>query len=183
MRAAADAPSGRAHLASGYPSEEQGDPMTNRHTKTAIAAASVGALAAGATIATAAPAHSARGQRIHLVEVQRNNTQLDLGAKGFSPGDRQTISSDLFTPAGRKAGRLDDDCAITQAAARPEAVCTFTITLQHGQLTGGFAQNLAAPRSSKRQAITGGTGRYAGARGELRVGREGKRTPFVIELR
>jgi hypothetical protein len=157
--------------------------MTNRHIKLAIAIASAGALAVGATLAAAAPVHSPRGQRIDLVEVQRNNTQLDLGAKGFSPGDRQTISSDLFTRAGRNAGRFDDDCAITQAGARPEAVCTFTITLQHGQLTGAFAQSLAASRSGKRQAITGGTGRYAGVRGEVRVGREGKRTPLVIELR
>jgi hypothetical protein len=156
----------------------------SRHLKPLIAIAAAGALAAGTAIATAAsPAHPARGQRIHLVEIQRNSTQLDLGAKGFSPGDRQTITSDLLTPSDRKAGRLDDDCAITQAGTRPEATCTFVITLHDGQLSGAFAQNLAAPDANKRQAITGGTGRFAGARGELRAGREGKRTPFVIVLR
>jgi hypothetical protein len=138
--------------------------------------AAVGALVSGS-------AHAARAHRIHLVEVERNSTQLDLGAKGFSRGDRQTIVSDLFTPAGRRAGRLDDDCAITQAGSRPEAVCTFTITLKQGQLSGAFAQDLAAPDAAKRQAITGGTGRFAAARGQLVAGREGERTPFVIELR
>jgi hypothetical protein len=56
------------------------------------------------------------------------------------------------------------------------------LTLDDGQLSGSFAQNLAAPDSGKRQAITGGTGRYARARGELRAGREGKHTPFTILL-
>jgi len=151
-------------------------------TKLALAVAGVGALGAGTAIATASPVHSARTQQIRLVEVERNSTQLDLGAKGFSPGDRQTITSDLFTPSGRKAGRLDDDCAITQAGSRPEALCSFVLTLHDGQLSGSFAQNLAAPDSGMRQAITGGTGRYARARGELRGGREGKRTPFAIRL-
>jgi hypothetical protein len=154
--------------------------------KPAVTIIAAGALAAGAGIATATPTHHAREARareIRLIEVQRKSTQLDLGATGFSPGDRQTITSDLFTPSGHKAGRLDDDCTITQAGKRPEAVCTFVITLGGGQLTGAFAQNLAASDSGKRQAITGGTGRFAGARGELRAGREGKRTPFVIVLR
>jgi hypothetical protein len=158
--------------------------IRSRHLKPVIAVAGAGALAAGTAIATAAsPAHTAGGRRISLVEVQRNSTQLDLGAKGFSPGDRQTISSDLFTPSGGKAGRLDDDCAITQTGSRPEATCTFVITLHDDQLSGAFAQNLAAPDAGKRQAITGGTGRFAGARGEISAGREGKRTPFVIMLR
>lgn len=139
--------------------------------------------ATGALVAGAGPASAAHHTRLHLVEVQRDSTQIDLGAKGFSPGDRQTIRSDLYAPGGRKAGRLDDDCVITQAGKRPEAVCTFVMTLEGGQLTGAFAQNLAAPDAGKRQAITGGTGRYSGARGELRAGREGRRTPFVVVLR
>jgi hypothetical protein len=139
--------------------------------------------ATAAAVLTATSAHAARTHQLGLVEVQRSTAQLDLGAKGFSPGDRQTIRSDLFTPAGHRVGRLDADCAITQAGKRPEAVCTFVITLARGQLMGAFAQDLSAPDVGKRQAITGGTGRYAGAHGELRVGREGKRTPFVIALR
>jgi hypothetical protein len=150
--------------------------------KHALLVAGAAALAAGAAIAATAPAHTARARPIHLVEVERNSTQLDLGARGFSPGDRQTISSDLFTPSGHKAGRLDDDCAITQAGARPEAVCSFVITLRQGQLSGSFAQNLTARDADKRQAITGGTGRFTDAHGELRVGHEGARTPFEVVL-
>lgn len=140
--------------------------------------------ATAATLSTASEAHTATTtHQIRLVEVERISAQLDLGRRGFSPGDRQTIASDLYTPSGHLAGRLDDDCAITQTGSRPQAICSFVLTLPDGQLSGSFAQNLASSDSGKRQAITGGTGRYADARGEIRVTREGKRTPFTIYLR
>lgn len=161
--------------------------MNTQHAlKPAIAVIALGGAGLTAGIASATPVHraaAAQTRKIHLVEVQRASTQLDLGRKGFSPGDRQTIRSDVYTPGGAKAGRLDDDCAITQAGKRPEAVCSFVITLRKGQLTGEFAQNLAGSDSGKVQAITGGTGTYAGAQGQLTAGHEGKRTPFVIVLR
>jgi hypothetical protein len=151
-----------------------------------ILVATAAAFVAAAGVAAAAPhpdGHAASARRIRLVEVHMSSAQLDLGRKGFSPGDRQTINSDVLTPAGKKVGRLDDDCAITQAGRSPEAVCTFVITLRRGELTGGFSQSLAGPRGSKRQAITGGTGTYAGARGQIIVGAEGRRTPFTVVLR
>jgi hypothetical protein len=159
--------------------------MSKFNSKQVLVAAAAAVVAAGG-IATAAPgphAQAAAARRIQLVEVHMSSAQLDLGRKGFSPGDRQTIKSDVVTPAGKKVGRLDDDCAITQAGRSPEAICTFVLTLRGGQLTGGFAQSLAGPRVSKRQAITGGTGTYAGARGQIIVGTEGKRTPFTVALR
>ncbi len=148
-----------------------------------ITTAAAGLAATG--IATAAPGPSGHtaGRRIQLIERQRSSTQLDLGKKGFSAGDRQTITSDVLTPAGRKIGRLDDDCAITQADKQPEAVCTFVISLPHGQLTGTFAQSLSGPDAGKRQAITGGTGIYAGEHGQIVAGPEGNRTRFAILLR
>ena len=159
--------------------------MPKLNSKNVFAAAAVAAIAS-AGIAVAAPgpdAQLAAGRRLRLVEVQKGSEQLDLGKKGFSPGDRQTINSDVLTPAGKKVGRLDDDCAITQTGKAPEAVCTFVITLARGELTGSFAQSLAGSDAGKRQAITGGSGAYAGARGEIVAGEEGKQTPFTIVLR
>jgi hypothetical protein len=154
----------------------------NKVTSTALAITVVAATATTIASAASQAGQPAAGRSMRLVEVQRGDRQLDLGAKGFSAGDRQTIHSALFTPGGRPAGRLDDDCAITQAGSRPEAICTFVLTLSGGQLTGTFAQSLSKA-AAKQQAITGGTGRFAGARGELRAGAEGKRTPFTIVLR
>ena len=159
--------------------------MANFNSKHILVATAAAVLAAGG-VAVAAPGpggDAAAARRIRLVEVQRNNTQLDLGKKGFSPGDRQTIRSDVLTPAGKTVGRLDDDCAVTQTGKSPEVVCTFVISLAQGELTGGFAQSLAGSDAGKRQAITGGTGAYAGARGQIVVGTEGKLTPFTVVLR
>ncbi len=148
----------------------------------AVLAGAVAIIAASAVSGDSSRAATRPHALLHLVEVQRSSSQIDLGRRGFSAGDRQTIVSAILTPGGRRIGRLDDDCAITQAGARPEALCDFTITLPRGQLTGTFSENLAADAPGKRQAITGGTGMYAGAAGELRAGAEGRRTPFVIDL-
>jgi hypothetical protein len=150
----------------------------------AVVASCLGAVTALGTSRSAPTAASAsRAQRIRLVEIQRGNTQLDLGKRGFSPGDRQTITSDLERPKGGAAGRLDDDCAITAVGKRAGAVCNFVISLPGGQLTGEFFQSFGpGGEPGKLQAITGGTGRYARARGEIRVGTEGARTPFVVNL-
>ena len=159
--------------------------MSKLEAKQAFVAAAA-AVIVGGGIAAAAPGpdgHTAAARRIRLIEVQRSSAQLDLGEKGFSAGDRQTIASDVLTPAGKKIGRLDDDCAITQTGKAPQAVCTFVITLPRGELTGGFAQNLAGSDAGKRQAITGGSGAYAGARGQIVAGAEGKQTPFTVVLR
>src|SRR5436309_880318 len=48
-------------------------------------------------------------------------------------------------------------------AQRPQALCSFTITLPHGRLTETFSENLASRDAGERQAITGGTSAYAGA--------------------
>lgn len=133
--------------------------------------------AAGRTLAATSTAH-----RIHLVEVQRSSHMFDLGPKGFSAGDRQTITSAIYAPDGSRKGRLDDDCAVTQVGQRPEVICSFVLTLPHGQLTGNFAEDLSGDDVGKRQAITGGTADYAGASGQIVAGREGHRTPFVIVL-
>lgn len=153
----------------------------------ALAATTFAVIAAAVAGSCGSEAASDQGsastvRRIHLIEIVRGNTQLNLGRKGFSPGDRQTITSDVYNRAGRKVGRLDADCAITAVGKRAGAVCGSVITLPNGQLTGQIFRGFASA-SSKDQAITGGTHEYARARGQIRVGREGHRTPFVIELR
>jgi hypothetical protein len=159
-------------------------------TKTSSAVLALAFASCGAATALAASdrgsvaAETTRATRIHLVEIQRGSTQLDLGRKGFSSGDRQTITSDLEDARGHAVGRLDDDCAITAVGKRAGATCNFVITLSGGELSGQFFQSFGpGGDSGKLQAITGGTGRYEGARGQIRAGREGRRTPFVIELR
>lgn len=107
----------------------------------ALAATTFAVIAAAVAGSCGSEAASDQGsastvRRIHLIEIERGNTQLNLGRKGFSPGDRQTIASDVYNRAGRKVGRLDADCAITAVGKRAGAVCGSVITLPNGQLTG-----------------------------------------------
>ena len=123
----------------------------------AVLAGAVAIIAASAVSGDSSRA-ATRPHQLHLVEVQLASSQIDLGRRGFSAGDRQTIVSAILTPGGRRIGRLDDDCAITQAGARPEALCDFTITLPRGQLTGTFSETTGAAGSSAGGASWTGSG-------------------------
>jgi hypothetical protein len=149
----------------------------------AVIVAVVGLMLVAAAAATAFAAPDiTKPTTIHLTEKERQVGFLDLGAKGFSLGDRQTISSDLFNLHGTKVGRADDDCAITATGKRAGGVCGFVISLPAGQITGQFFFSLGGGGSNL-QAINGGTGLYRNARGQLRVLSEHANTAdFVIEL-
>lgn len=78
-------------------------------------------------------------------------------------------------------GTSDIDCGITSVRTHGfSAVCTSTLVLPGGSLTATFGGAVAAINA---QAVTGGTGRFEGSRGELRAtGPEGRYTPFVVDL-
>lgn len=152
-------------------------PLSPR-TLAAVAVALVAAVA-GTTQLARASSHS--GRRLVYVERELAAPTLDLGKHGFSPLDRQTITSDIFDLHGKLVGRLDDDCAITAVGKRAGAVCSYAITLPGGQLVGTRFD--AFGPGEDLQPITGGSGSYDGARGEIRPLEKTKRgLEFAIEL-
>jgi hypothetical protein len=138
------------------------------------------ALAAGAASA-ASPSQPASRHiaAIHLVEHESGRHVIDQGRPGISKGDRVLITSALFDRAGRKAGRADFECVATGKGARGGGLCLGVIALTGGQLTTQFA--FGASGESPRQAITGGTGRYAGARGQFVIA-EGRKGAELVEV-
>jgi hypothetical protein len=107
----------------------------------------------------------------------------DVGPSGPSPGDQYTITSDILRPHGGVIGRADFDCTQTAVGSRSGGVCVGVLTLPHGQLTGEFAYTDRESGKIEKQAISGGTGEYRGARGQGVVGAgPPSRTPFSIEL-
>lgn len=151
-------------------------------TKLALAAVPL-AMVAAAVVATLATATSASPAVRRLVFVERELAAptLDLGKHGFSPLDRQTITSDVLDLHGKVVGRLDDDCAITAVGKRAGAVCSYAITLAGGQLVGTRFDALGPGEAM--QPITGGSGAYLGARGQIRPLKKTKRgLEFAIEL-
>ena len=149
----------------------------------AVIAVTAGALTLISSPGTAPPAAAAADEhrQLHFVERELTSQFIDLGSRGLSIGDRQEIHSDILNTSHHQVGSLDDDCGITSVAGqRLSAACTGVLSLPGGSLTvtfGGPIDSVGA------QAVTGGSGRFEGAHGEIRLtGPEGKLTPFLIDL-
>jgi allene oxide cyclase-like protein len=98
---------------------------------------------------------------------------VELGPQGPSHGDLRVINAPLFDQSGKeKVGRLDVFCAITDPGQKAHmAQCTGTFSLQDGEISvQGVVPvpNASNPAAGNVDAITGGTGKYAGVRGEHR---------------
>jgi hypothetical protein len=94
---------------------------------------------------------------------------VDLGAPGPSIGDRLVFSNPIFDTNDLLIGRDGAECVIvridpTEPPARQQVVqCTISVQLADGQITvQGLAQG-----TENYFAVTGGTGAYRKARGEV----------------
>ena len=104
------------------------------------------------------------------------NKVLDLGAQGPTQGDIRVTNAPLYDESGKeRIGRFDLLCAITDPADEPSekahmAQCTKTFTLPGGQISvqGVEAYPNLSVFSPGVNAISGGTGKYAGVGGEQR---------------
>ena len=94
------------------------------------------------------------------------DANIDVGTPGLSLGDEVVFSGDLLR-AGVKVGRVGVVCTFvsTQNADRVEAQCPGTAILPGGQIT---IQGTIVNRSLNfTLPITGGSGRYARAQGQM----------------
>jgi hypothetical protein len=111
------------------------------------------------------------GQTFTLHAVQTADEFLDLGATGLTSGD-QIIFATAVSRGGRSAGVTGGSCTVTTIDPdnRFTASCQATARLGDGVITTQalvtFRDGLQPPFTL---AITGGTGRYSGAGGEVEV--------------
>lgn len=98
-----------------------------------------------------------------FVEHATTDTVIDTGATGDSSGDLLTFANEVFDAQDKEKVGTDSGWCIRVVAGKSWE-CFWTLTLADGQITveGPF---LDAGDSAL--AITGGTGKYAGARGEM----------------
>jgi hypothetical protein len=112
---------------------------------------------------------------------------VDLGPQGLTQGDTIVQNAPLYNATGKeRIGRFDLFCAITDPADESAekahiAQCTKTFTLPGGQISvqglEAYPDELSARPAPGEDAISGGTGKYAGVRGEQRF--EPRRTQVI----
>jgi len=111
--------------------------------------------------------HDGEHQTIRVLAVFTEfDANIDVGAPGFSLGDEVVFSGNLLR-GGDQVGRVGVVCTFvsTQNAARVEAQCPTTSILPGGQIT---TQGTIVNRSLNfTLPITGGSGRFQGAEGQV----------------
>lgn len=86
----------------------------------------------------------------------------DTGAAGDTPGDVLTFDQPLLDAAGRRVGNNSGTCVRTRRGHSFQ--CQWTLTLADGTIQVAGRE---FDRGTSTLAVTGGTGAYAGIRGEM----------------
>ena len=106
------------------------------------------------------------GAIVHVVEHAITDTVVDVGPKGDSVGDLLPFANPVFDAADKKqVGTDNGNCIRTVVGKAYE--CNWTTFLPGGQITveGPYYDSGA----DSMLAITGGTGLYRNAHGEMRL--------------
>ncbi|HWJ82137.1 MAG TPA: hypothetical protein VNS55_07865 [Nocardioides sp.] len=158
-----------------------------------ITSAVVGATTIGiaaAALATTVPSTSASGAAadgttltFRLAAKDAEDKSIDIGPKGDSVGDRNLAAITLKAD-GEVAGRLQAECTTLDRTYEGH-LCQVVVFLDGGSLTlqsGGV--NKPIPNIDGRDgdvfAVTGGTGAYVDAGGELRVSDDGRTVTIAL---
>jgi hypothetical protein len=120
-------------------------------------------------------------EKIQVVERALTDTTVDLGAKGDSVGDLLTFANPIYDAANKtKLGSDQGYCVRVVVGKSWE--CFWTLLLADGEITveGPFYDT-----GDSVMVVTGGTGKYAGAKGSMKLhSRDAKSTSydFLYEL-
>jgi allene oxide cyclase len=135
-------------------------------------------LAALATVlALSTPALAAT--QIHVVEHATTDATAKVGAQPDNRGDVLTFTNDLFDAANKKKVGGDNGFCIRTELGKAYA-CEWTNTLPGGQIT---VQGPFLDAGDTTLAVTGGTGKYAGASGEMLLhARDAKGTEYDFKF-
>jgi hypothetical protein len=144
-----------------------------------LAVAATGAVAA--TAAFAGGSSGLSGPRvIHVVERPTSDQVIDTGRSGDSPGDLLPFANAIYNWSNtRRVGHDQGNCIRVGAAGHWE--CMWTTFLAGGHITveGPFVES----RRTSVLAVTGGTGAYRNARGQMILHtRDDANFDFVFQL-
>lgn len=143
------------------------------------------------TVASAAPAATLtfkepeKGSHFTYVDLPPTAPRVDGLPVSVSPGD-ELILTNRLTKRGKTIGKLRARCTATEAVAKisdadfvqAHFICEGTYTLPGGALY----LNGSIIKTGTEGVVTGGTGKYAGARGTFvaRDARDGAETSIIL---
>ena len=122
--------------------------------------------------------NSDEGRTLTILTKTREARVVDLGPQGASHGDMRVLNAPLYNATARKkVGRLDLFTVLTDPADESSEKAhivesTYTYTLPGGEISIqgiGALPALTEPAPSQVDAISRGTGKYSGVRGEVRL--------------
>jgi len=146
--------------------------------------AALPSLLSAAAISVALSAGPAAAEALTLALVERATTDVvtDTGAEGDSAGDILTFANEIYDEADAKLLGTDNGWCVRTVAGKAWE-CFWTLTLSDGQIT------VAGPfydAGDSVLAVTGGTGAYANARGQMKLharDAKGSAYDFVYEIK
>jgi hypothetical protein len=120
---------------------------------------------AAAALATLVAYPALAAERLQLVEHPTKETTVDLGAKGDSVGDLLTFANPVFDAANKQQVGTDQGFCVRVIVGKSWE-CMWTMILKDGLITveGPFADS-----GDSLFVVTGGTGKYAGAKGQMKL--------------
>jgi hypothetical protein len=139
-----------------------------------ILAAAVAALTL--TSLSPASAHRHESRDFTITTKTLGESRFDVGDPGLSVGDSNVITEDAYRD-GKKVGTSDLTCTMVRVDAVKHSFaieCLNTTVLPEGQISAqGVVTSAEIEKVPFKQAITGGTGAYKNAHGELTVDEAG----------
>jgi hypothetical protein len=120
-------------------------------------------------------------ETLRLIERATTDVTTDIGAKGDSVGDLLTFANEVFDASNKTKLGTDQGYCIRVAAGKSWE-CAWTLIVAAGQIT------VAGPffdAGDSVLAITGGTGKYASASGQMKLhsrNAQGTEYEFVYEI-
>ena len=119
------------------------------------------------TLASFVPLAATAGERLHVIEhaVNETTTHVAPGAKGDSVGDLLTFANPVFDATNKTQIGTDQGYCVRIVVGKSWE-CFWTLMLKEGQITleGPFYDS-----GDSTFVITGGTGKYEGAKGHIHV--------------
>jgi hypothetical protein len=159
-------------------------PRTSRRRRHASLAGTVIATAGLLAMPGVTAAAQSGGSTVHVIEHAVTDTVVHSsggGAGSDNTGDTLTFHNKVFDSRDKKQVGHDQGFCVRISPAEGTYECVWTTFLAHGQLT------VEGPFYDKKNsvlAITGGTGAYRSARGEMNLNSRhgGKEYDFIFHI-